>query len=132
MLATLSSHCPVIPYAGGSAPRVTQSPLSAVQLVSGTEPVSTAPSSLPRVEFAFGRNGRSIRCRPAAKQNVVPVAALSITSAAFWSVPIVVPLQAGASVGPAGKLPGGSGGGVGFGEAVGETVGVGVGVGVGV
>jgi hypothetical protein len=78
-------------------------------LVSGTDPVSTAPSSLARVEFAFGCSVRLIRCRPAEKQNIVPVGALSITSAAFWSVLIVVPLHVGACEGPAGNEPGGAG-----------------------
>src|SRR4051812_39423490 len=125
MLAALSSHWPVIPYAGGSTPRVTQSPLSGVQLVSGIDPVSTAPWSLASVEFAFGCKVRVIRCRPAEKQNVVPVGALSMTSAAFWSVLIVVPLHAGASDGPAGNEPRGAGvvGGGWVGVEVGGSVG---------
>jgi hypothetical protein len=76
--------------------------------------------------LGFGCNVRLIRCRPAEKQNVVPDAALSITSAAFWSVLIVVPLHAGACEGPAGNEPGGAG--VVAGGWVGVTVGVTVGL----
>src|SRR2546426_1068859 len=105
MFAVLSSHCPVCGYAGGSAPLVTQSPLSAVQLVSLIDPVSTAPSSPASTWSAFGRIVSVMRCQPAVKQNVVPVGASSTTWAALSVVRIGTPLQAGASAGPVRNVP---------------------------
>ena len=46
MFALLSSHCPLIPYAAGSAPRTTQFAPDLAHPVSGTDPVRTARSAL--------------------------------------------------------------------------------------
>jgi hypothetical protein len=72
MFALLSSHSPVLPYAGGSAPRTTHAEPERTQPVRTTDPVSTARCALASTWFAFGRIVSPIRCTPAAKQNVVP------------------------------------------------------------
>src|SRR5690349_8304437 len=105
MLVLLSSHCPVCGYAGGRAPVVTQAALDRAHLVSRTDPVSTAPSSLASTWSALGWIVSEIRCSPDAKQNVVPDGHSSTTWAALSVVLIVTPLQVGASAGPLRNVP---------------------------
>ena len=103
MFVLLSSHCPLIPYAAGSAPRTTQVAPDFTQPVSGTDPVSTAWAALASVVFSFGRMVWLIRCRPAAKQNVVPAGLEFTIDWAFWPGLIVTPWHEPANAGPAAK-----------------------------
>jgi hypothetical protein len=75
MFALLSSHWPDLPYAAGSAPRVTQAVPDLLQLVRGTEPVRTARAELASVMLALGRIVWLTRWTPAAKQRVDPAGA---------------------------------------------------------
>ena len=101
MFALLSSHCPLIPYAAGSAPRTTQFAPDLAHPVSGTDPLRTARSALASTWFAFGRMVCAIRCTPAAKQNVVPAGlALMIDWASSLGL-ITTPLHGPATAGPA-------------------------------
>src|SRR5688500_19844335 len=101
MFALSSSHCPLLPYAAGNAPRLTQRVPDLAQLVRGTEPVRTARAELAIVMFAFGRMVWLIRCRPAAKQRVEPAGWELTTAWAFWPGLITTPLHEPATAGPA-------------------------------
>ena len=101
MFAWSSSHCPLFPYAAGSAPRVTQRVPVLLQPVRGTEPDRTAREALAIVMSAFGRIVWLIRCRPAAKQKVEPAGRALITDCASWPGLITTPLQEPATAGPA-------------------------------
>src|SRR5688572_25442361 len=103
MFATLSSHCPVCPYAGGRTPVVTQSSPFAAHWVSGTDPVSTEPVSPVSTWLAFGWMVAPIRCSPLLKQNVVPAGAPATTLAASSSGVIRTPEHAGVAGGVVGS-----------------------------
>src|SRR5689334_16161777 len=101
MFALLSSHSPLLPYAAGSAPRTTQADPDFAHPVSGTDPVRTARFELASTWFAFGRIVELIRCRPAAKQNVVPAGLEFTIDWASSPGSITVPTHGPATAGPA-------------------------------
>src|SRR6185312_11207361 len=100
MFALLSSHSPLLPYAAGSAPRTTHAEPDFAQPVSGTDPVRTARLALASTWFAFGRMVELIRCRPAAKQNVVPAGLEFTIDWALLSGSITVSTQGPVIAGP--------------------------------